>query len=129
MSPWTDLALSGRSLQDRADDDPLLTTEMLAKARDAYLGGHDGRDPRVSPLYGRLAGLPPIQLHVGTSEILLDDTCRYADRARAERVDATAHIWEGMTHVFPSSIGTLDAAEQALSVMAAFLRERLAKQV
>jgi monoterpene epsilon-lactone hydrolase len=31
------------------------------------------RDPRASSLYGNLAGLPPIQLHVGTSEILLDD--------------------------------------------------------
>ena len=129
MSPWTDLALTGRSLQDGADDDPLLTTEMLSKAGEAYLGPHDRRDPRVSPLYGRLAGLPPIQLHVGTSEILLDDTRRYVERARAEGVDATAHVWEGMTHVFPSSIGTLDAAEQALGVMAVFLRDRLAEQL
>lgn len=128
MSPWTDLALTGRSLQDGADDDPLLTMEMLSKASEAYLGGHDRRDPRVSPLYGHLAGLPPIQLHVGTSEILLDDTRRYVERARAEGVDATAHVWEGMTHVFPSSIGTLDAAEQALGVIAVFLRERLATQ-
>jgi acetyl esterase/lipase len=77
------------------------------------------------PLYGALAGRPPIQLHVGTSEVLLDDTRRYAERARAAGVEAVAHLWEGMTHVFPSSVGTLEAAEKALSLMAIFLDKRL----
>jgi epsilon-lactone hydrolase len=124
MSPWTDLALTGGSLEDRADDDPLLTKEMLSKTAASYLDGHDPRDPLASPLYGALAGRPPIQLHVGTSEVLLDDTRRYAEKARAAGVEAVAHAWEGMTHVFPSSVGTLEAAEKALSLMATFLDER-----
>jgi monoterpene epsilon-lactone hydrolase len=125
MSPWTDLALTGGSLEDRAGDDPLLTKEMLSKTAASYLGGHDPRDPLASPLYGALAGRPPIQLHVGTSEILLDDTRRYAERARAAGVETVAHVWEGMTHVFPSSVGTLEAAHKALSLMATFLDEML----
>jgi monoterpene epsilon-lactone hydrolase len=87
--------------------------------------GHDPRDPLASPLYGSLVGLPPIQLHVGTSEVLLDDTRRYAERARAEGVEAVAHVWEGMPHVFPSSVGTLDAAEQAMGLMGSFLQDKL----
>src|SRR3954470_23962045 len=125
MSPWTDLALTGESLRDRADDDPLLTAEMLSRAAESYLAGRDPHDPRVSPLYGRLAGLPPIQLHVGTSEILLDDARRYAERARAAGGDATAHVGEGMPHVFPASVGALQAAERALGEMAAFIQEHL----
>jgi monoterpene epsilon-lactone hydrolase len=125
MSPWTDLALTGGSLEDRADDDPLLTKAMLSKTAASYLDGHDPRDPLASPLYGGLAGRPPIQLHVGTSEVLLDDTRRYAEKARAAGVEAVAHVWEGMTHVFPASIGTVEAAEKALSLMATFLDERL----
>jgi acetyl esterase/lipase len=125
MSPWTDLALTGGSLEDCADDDPLLTREMLSKTAASYLDGHDPRDPLASPLYGALAGRPPTQLHVGTSEVLLDDTRRYAERARAAGVEAVAHVWEGMTHVFPSSVGTLEAAEKALSLTATFLDERL----
>jgi acetyl esterase/lipase len=121
MSPWTDLALTGASLRDRADEDPLLTTEMLAKARAHYLHDHDPRDPRASPLYGSLAGLPPIQLQVGASEILLDDTRRYAEKARAAGVDAEVHVWDGMTHVFPASVGLLDAAERAFGIMTSFL--------
>jgi monoterpene epsilon-lactone hydrolase len=125
MSPWSDLALTGGSLEDRADEDPLLTKEMLSKTGASYLKGHDPRDPLASPLYGDLAGRPPIQLHVGTSEILLDDTLRYAARARAVGVEATAHVWEGMTHVFASSVGTLEAADKALNLMGAFLGAKL----
>jgi epsilon-lactone hydrolase len=125
LSPWTDLALTGTSMRERADDDPILTPAMLATTGASYLQGHDPRDPHASPLYGELAGLPPIQLHVGTSEILLDDSRRYVERARREGVDATAHIWEGMPHVFPASVGTLDAAERALETIVAFLKEKL----
>jgi acetyl esterase/lipase len=64
-------------------------------------------------------------MHVGTSEILLDDTRRYAEKARAAGAEAVPHVWEGMTHVFPSSVGTLEAAEKALSLMATFLDGRL----
>lgn len=128
FSPWTDLALTGRSMEERADDDPILTPAMLATTAASYLQGHDSRDPLASPLNGGLADLPPIQIHVGTSEILLDDARRYVERARREGGDATAHIWEGMPHVFPASVGTLDAAERALETVAAFLQEKLGGQ-
>lgn len=124
MSPWTDLALTGPSLQDHADDDFLLTREVLSMASASYLNGHDPNDPLVSPLYGSFTGLPPIQIHVGTSEVLLDDTRRYAKRAHAEGVDVTVHVWEGMTHVFPGNVGTLNAAEVALSIIATFLKSK-----
>jgi monoterpene epsilon-lactone hydrolase len=124
LSPWTDLALTGQSMEERAGDDPMLTRTMLATLGARYLQGHDPRDPHASPLYGDLAGLPPIQIHAGTSEILLDDSRRYVERARHAGVDATAHVWEGMPHVFPTNAGTLDAAEQALDLIGVFLKER-----
>ena len=125
LSPWTDLALTGDSHQRRAEEELFLTPEALVSASNLYAGAHDPADPRVSPLYGELAGLPPIQLHVGTSEILLDDTLRYVERARAEGVNAEAHIWDGMPHVFPASTGTFDAADQALILMTMFAEDRL----
>jgi acetyl esterase/lipase len=125
LSPWTDLALTGPSVTQRASDDPILTPAMLTATGASYLQGHDPRDPHASPLYDRPAGLPPIQFHVGTSEILLDDSRRYVARARRHGVDATTHIWEGMPHVFPASIGTLGAAERALETLGVFLKEHL----
>ncbi len=62
---------------------------------------------------------------MGTREVLLDDTLRYVARAREAGVAATAHVWEGMPHVFQSSVGSLEAAGESLTIMGAFLRDRL----
>jgi monoterpene epsilon-lactone hydrolase len=125
VSPWTDLALTGASVKTKADEDPFVTQEMLAACAGLYLGTQDPTEPLASPLYGKLKGLPPIQLHVGTSEVLLDDSLRYAEKAVAAGVDASVHIWEKMPHVFTSHMGTLDAAEQALSLMVTFVKDTL----
>jgi acetyl esterase/lipase len=125
MSPWTDLALTGASLEDRAQEDPLVTKDMLSIAASSYLVGHDPYDPLASPLYADLSGLPPVQIHVGTSEVLLDDARRYAERFQGAGGDAVAHTWEGMMHVFPSSLGTLEASDAALDVIGMFLKDKV----
>jgi monoterpene epsilon-lactone hydrolase len=124
-SAWTDLALTGASIRERAAIDPILTEWTVAGASESYLHGHDARDPLASPLYGDVAGIPPVQLQVGTEEILFDDTLRYVERANSGGVDATAHLCEGMPHIFPLSVGTFEAATNALEVSAAFLRQHL----
>jgi acetyl esterase/lipase len=125
LSPWTDLALTGASLEDRAEDDPLITKQMLSLTASSYLGGRDPYDPFASPLYGELRGLAPVQIHVGTSEVLLDDARRYADRFQEAGGDAVAHTWEGMMHVFPSSVGSLEASDAALDLIGVFLKDKL----
>jgi acetyl esterase/lipase len=126
MSPWTDLALSGASMETRAAADPLLTKESLASTARLYLGGHDPRDPLVSPLYGDLAGLPPVRMHVGEDEILLDDSLRYGERIESEGGAVQIHTWQGMTHVFLSNVALLHAAKEALDDIAKFLRQQFA---
>ncbi|MFM9971935.1 MAG: alpha/beta hydrolase fold domain-containing protein, partial [Burkholderiales bacterium] len=125
MSPWTDLALTGSTYATRAEEDPFITHGMLKTSAALYLGAESPTHPLASPLYGKLAGLAPTQLHVGTSEVLLDDSLRYAQRASAQGSDATVHVWHGMPHVFPSSVGLLDASDRAMDIMTAFLTERL----
>ena len=126
MSPWTDLALTGASLQTRAAADPLLDAEALATGARQYLGDHDPRDPRASPLHGDLAGLPPVRIHVGEDEVLLDDAVRYGEAVRAAGGTCEVHSWEGMAHVFPSALGTFAASELALADLGGFLRACLA---
>jgi monoterpene epsilon-lactone hydrolase len=67
-------------------------------------------------------------VHVGDDEVLLDDSRRYVDRAVAAGVDATLDVWMGMAHGFTNAVGGMDAANQALDAIGAFLRERLALQ-
>ena len=125
MSPWTDLALTGESLVDKAVEDPMLTRDMLAANAAMYLNHRAATLPQASPLYANLQGLPPLQIHVGTSEILLDDSVRYAERARKAGVAVTVHTWQGMPHVFPSMTGALKAADEALAIMASFIEDAL----
>jgi acetyl esterase/lipase len=125
LSPWTDLALTGESIVARAGRDPLLTAAALEAACERYLGRHDPRDSRVSPLYGDLAGLPPVMLHVGEHEILLDDARRYAERLGAAGSACELHVWEGMVHVFPANLALLRAAREATDGIGAFLRRHL----
>jgi epsilon-lactone hydrolase len=131
MSPWTDLALSGSSMETRAEADPLLTKNSLASAARLYLGLYDPRDPCASPLYGDLAltELPPVKIHVGDDEILLDDSLRYGERLEREGGTIQVHTWEGMIHVFPSNIEVLHAAGEALDDIGAFLQQQSSMSV
>jgi epsilon-lactone hydrolase len=92
ISAWTDLALAGESMVTRADADPLSTPASLAAMAQLYLAGRDPRDPLASPLYGDLAGLPPVRMHVGQDDVLLDDAVRYGERSnkRVERSRCTS---------------------------------------
>ena len=127
MSPWTDLALSGASMETRAEADPLLTKESLASTARLYLGGHDPRDPLASPLYGDLAGLPPVRMHVGEDEVLLDDSLRYGERIESQGGTVQIHTWQGMVHVFPSNVALLHAAKEALDDIGNFLRQQFVR--
>jgi acetyl esterase/lipase len=125
MSPWTDLALTGESFKTRAEADPIFTRGVLQGFADRYLQGQDAAHPKASPLNARLDGLPPIRIDVGDDELLLADSIRYAERARAAHVDVRLSIWEGMPHVFQSSLGRFLAAERSLNAIGDFLRRRL----
>jgi acetyl esterase/lipase len=126
FSPVTDLTMAGESWTSRAEADPFFARDQAEALISAYLAGHDPADPLASPLFGNLAGLPPVRVHVGNDEVLRDDSLRYVERAVAAGVDAAVDVWEGMVHGFPGNTGRLEAADAALLSAGAFLAERLA---
>jgi epsilon-lactone hydrolase len=125
LSPVTDLTLSGAAYETGADADPFFTRPQVAELVHSYLGSADAKHPLASPLHSQLAGMPPVRIHVGDDEVLLDDSLRYAERAVTASVDARLDVWMGMPHGFAGSIGKLKAAAQALDAVGAFLTERL----
>ena len=129
MSPWLDLALAGESMRSKASSDPLLSLEALSTAARSYLGEKDPRDPRASALYGDLKGGPPIFLHVGEDEVLLDDARRYAAKVEDLGGSAELHVWQGMVHVFPANLALLRAAKEALELIGEFLRAHLVEGI
>jgi acetyl esterase/lipase len=126
MSPWLDLTVSGASMVTRADADPILSRRTLAKAAALYLAGQSATDPRLATLDADLATMPPVRIHVGDAEVLLDDSLRFAQRAENAGARCDVHVWAGMLHVFPSSFAVLQASAAALDDIAAFLSAALA---
>jgi acetyl esterase/lipase len=100
ISPWTDLTLSGASIQSKAHADCVLDADSLEMYAKLYAGERDRTTPLISPLLADLSGLPPLLIQVGTDEILLDDARRCADKARQAGVDVALQIWDEMFHVF-----------------------------
>jgi acetyl esterase/lipase len=125
MSAWTDLTLTGESMVTRAEADPLSTPASLAALAGLYLESRDPRDPLASPLYGDLTGLPPVRMHVGEDDVLLDDSVRYGEQLERAGGTCQVHTWQGMPHVFPSNVALLKAAKEALDDVGGFLKEQL----
>ena len=117
ISPWTDLALTSPSMRSRDAADPIWSAAALAEMARLYLVDADPRDERASPVYSDRQGLPPVLIHVGDAEILLDDSLRYAEGIAGIEV----HVSDGMLHVFPSSAGILGAADAALDNIGMFV--------
>ncbi len=125
-SPWTDLTMSGETLASKDAVDPLIHKPYLEELRDAYLPpGMDQRDPRVSPLYANLQGLPPTLIQVGSCETLLADSTRLAAAAGAADVPVTLEIWPLMIHAWPMWNAELEPGRRALASAGAFIRRHL----
>jgi monoterpene epsilon-lactone hydrolase len=126
VSPWTDLTMSGETLATKDAVDPLIHEGYLGELADAYLAGAvDSTDPRVSPLYSNLNGLPPTLIQVGSAETLLADATRFAAAAGAADVPVTLEIWPHMIHAWPLWNAQLEAGRQALANAGAFIRAHL----
>jgi acetyl esterase/lipase len=126
LSPWLDLTLSGESMTTKAGEDPLVTRDGLAQMAALYLGGADPRAPLASPLFADLDGLPPLLVQVGTAETLLDDSVRFAARARAAGVDVELEPWEEMIHVWHSFATMIPEGKRAIARIGEYLRAHLA---
>jgi epsilon-lactone hydrolase len=122
LSPWTDMTFSGESLRTRADVDPWLTPELLDPMRQRFAGSVDPRDPRISPLFADLHGLPPMLVHVGDQEILLSDSTRLVERAKEANVAVELEVWPEVWHVFQLFAPVLPDANEALSKIGVFVR-------
>ncbi len=124
MSPATDLTLRAASIDENGPHDYLSRSELESCAR-SYTRGADPRDPSMSPLFGELAGLPPLLVHASRDEVLRDDAIALHERARAAGVDCTLHLYDGVFHDFHTAQASLEEARAAVRELGGFLRRHL----
>ena len=124
FSPMTDLTVTGDSYTTKADVDPNITAAAIQTRADDYLNGTgtDPADPRVSPIFADLTGLPPLLVQAGSHEVLLDDATRLATRAAADDVAVILDITPNVAHVFQAFSAVLDEGDQALTRAGTFLQ-------
>ena len=124
FSPWTDMTCSGLSHTDCADIDPMLTAEYIAAVRQAYTGlDADWADPRYSPLFGDLRGLPATLIQVGTNEILRSDSELLHHKLQEAGVYSTLEVYEDCWHVFQQM--PIRRAAQAMESVGRFVQRNL----
>jgi acetyl esterase/lipase len=121
FSPWTDLACVGASLQRNERRCAMFTAKGVRDAARYYVGDADPRDPRISPLYANLEGLPPTQIFASTDEVLLDDSLRFADAARAANVDIELQLRTGVPHIWPIFAHLIPEGRDSLQQVARFV--------
>ncbi len=96
ISGWFDLSVA-RPAGD--GHDPFLTAEWVRnRGRDYVAGRLALDDPRVSPAFADLAGLPPLYLPVGECDTLREGVVALAAGATRAGVEVTFERWPGMVH-------------------------------
>jgi acetyl esterase/lipase len=125
ISPWANLTNASPAYQAKAETDFIITQQGIDEFAEGYLGAGNRRDPRASPLFADLAGLPPMLIQVGSEEVLLSDSTQLAERAGLAMVDVTLRIWPDMVHIWPF-FGMLSASGRAIAESTAWIRARVA---
>ena len=124
ISPWTDLVGTGRTMDTKALEDPMVNRAALEFFSDFYADKEDKTHPLISPLFADLAGLPPLLIQVGTAETLLDDSRRLATRARYAGVDVSYAEWEGMPHIWHIFAPLLEKSRKAIMELGEFVERK-----
>ena len=121
ISPWLDLTLSGESMEANAVSEPTLTRGWLAECTQLYLNGTPADNPRASPLFADLHGLPPTLVQAAGDDILLSDAEVVAERLAEAGVNVELAVFDDLWHDFHLHAGVMRAADHAIEELAAFL--------
>ena len=105
LSPWVNLSQAGDFAR-------------------LYLPEGDLRNPLVSPLFGDLRGLPPVLIHAGGDDFLLQDALDLEARLRADGTPVELRLWDGLWHVFQAFAPFFPEAGESISAIGAFIRGR-----
>ena len=125
FSPWVDLECTGDSMSVNDHLDAFIKYEGLFARAQSYLGEADPKHPWASALYADLHGLPPLLIHVGSAETLLDDSTRLAILAKDSGVDVSLKIWDDMVHVWQLFASVLPEGQQSIDESGEFIRSKL----
>ena len=123
LYPVTDLSLGSGSWRRFADGPWLSAADEANALRGQYLpAGLDPKDPRVSPLYADLKGLPPAFIAGAEFDGYRDEGQAYAAKLRGAGVPAEGRVYPGQIQDFLLMPGKVEASRRLIDDVAARLR-------
>jgi acetyl esterase/lipase len=125
LSPWTELDPVSKSYETNASNDPYISRDAIAAFKDLYIENEsDLTNPYASPIYGDYNDFPPLLIQVGGREVLLDDSLKVADSAKASGCEVKLEVWDDMVHVFHGYAPFLPEANEAFDAIAKFISNK-----
>src|SRR5947207_7408892 len=121
LSPWADMTGSGESIIANSERDAMFYGEAIGAYASAYLGSQSPETPLASPLFGNFAGLPPLYIEVGESEVLLDDARQVHRKALAASISSELRIVKGVPHGWQFGAPFVPEARESVATMAQFI--------
>lgn len=125
FSPWTDLKGTGESNRTNAELDDMFCPENIEEFANAYLGDASPENVFASPVLGEFINLPPILFHVGSTEMLLDDSKRIHEKIQATGGASELEIYDRIFHCWQMGIGLIPEADDSLKNAAEFIRRHI----
>jgi acetyl esterase/lipase len=125
FSPFVDMGVTGDSVQENKDRDLLVSFDGAFGLAATYMAGADLKSPEASPIFADLVGLPPLLIHVGGNEAILDDALRLARRAIMADVSVRLRAYPKLPHVWQLYSAMLDEGEESLREAGAFLASQI----
>ena len=125
-SPWTDVSGAGDTHSTLKNSAPFIPEPVLKNMGGAYANISDQKNPYVSPVYGNFSkGFSPTLIQVGTKEILLSDSIRLYQALDQAGIPVKLDIYEGMPHVFQTTLYKTPESTLAISKTVEFLKKYL----
>lgn len=127
FSPWTDLTGESESARFNNNRCAMFYTANIKEFAAAYLGGETAAvDPLASFVFNDFHALPPIQMQVGSTELLLDDSRRVAEKIKNAGGKCELLIYDDLPHGWQMLDRLVPEARQSLRQAANFIRRNLA---
>ena len=123
LSPWTNLAVNGKSMNERKDLDPMLNPFQVSQAASLVLSNQAPEECTLSPLYGNFQDFPAMMIVTGGQEILYSDSIDMAAKAREAGVKVHLDIHDEMFHVYPLFSSFIKEGFDAIHRIASFIKQ------
>lgn len=122
FSPWADLSGSGDTVVSNAGKCAMFLPVNIAEFGSVYLGNSPSDNAYASPVFADYIGIPPVLFHVGSTELLLDDSRRIYEKINAAGGNSRLKVFDDVPHCWQMLSGIMPEANRSLRAAVGFMK-------